>query len=55
MASSYPTLAPFVMKRPWLNNLLKPVANWYINAAGYRKLGLRYAIPQTLSLNPRAR
>ncbi|KAI1808092.1 putative ubiquinol--cytochrome-c reductase [Daldinia bambusicola] len=41
MASFYPTLAPFVMKRPWLNNLLKPVASWYTNAAGYRQLGLR--------------
>ncbi|OTB09091.1 hypothetical protein M426DRAFT_316383 [Hypoxylon sp. CI-4A] len=41
MATSYPTLAPFVFKRPWLQNLLKPVANWYTNAAGYRQLGLR--------------
>ncbi|KAI1140431.1 putative ubiquinol--cytochrome-c reductase [Hypoxylon sp. FL0543] len=41
MASSYPTLAPFVLKRPWLRKLLQPVANWYTNAAGYRKLGLR--------------
>ncbi|KAI1763977.1 putative ubiquinol--cytochrome-c reductase [Hypoxylon sp. FL1150] len=41
MASSYPTLAPFILKRPWLANMLKPVANWYSNAAGYRQLGLR--------------
>ncbi|KAI4863831.1 putative ubiquinol--cytochrome-c reductase [Hypoxylon rubiginosum] len=41
MATSYPTLAPFIFKRPWLTNMLKPVANWYGNAAGYRKLGLR--------------
>lgn len=40
--SAYPTLAPFVLKRPWLRNLLKPVASWYSNAAGYRQLGLRY-------------
>jgi hypothetical protein len=40
--SAYPSLAPFVMKRPWLRNMLTPVANWYANAAGYRKLGLRY-------------
>ncbi|KAK8056882.1 ubiquinol-cytochrome c reductase subunit 7 [Apiospora rasikravindrae] len=39
--SAYPSLAPFVMKRPWLRNMLKPVANWYSNAAGYRQLGLR--------------
>ncbi|KAK6076734.1 ubiquinol-cytochrome C reductase complex 14kD subunit [Seiridium cupressi] len=39
--SVYPSLAPFIMKRPWLRNFFKPVANWYANAAGYRKLGLR--------------
>ncbi|KAL1863945.1 hypothetical protein VTK73DRAFT_6324 [Phialemonium thermophilum] len=38
---SAPTLAPYVFKRPWLRNLLNPLANWYANAAGYRKLGLR--------------
>ncbi|KAI1188660.1 cytochrome b-c1 complex subunit 7 [Nemania serpens] len=38
---SYPSLAPFVLKRPWLRNLLKPLAGWYSNAAGYRQLGLR--------------
>ncbi|KXJ90795.1 cytochrome b-c1 complex subunit 7 [Microdochium bolleyi] len=39
--SPYPSLAGFVMKKPWLYNMLKPVANWYTNAAGYRQLGLR--------------
>ncbi|KAI1840377.1 hypothetical protein JX265_004502 [Neoarthrinium moseri] len=39
--SAYPSLAPFVAKRPWLRSFLKPVANWYANAAGYRQLGLR--------------
>ncbi|KAI5927021.1 cytochrome b-c1 complex subunit 7 [Camillea tinctor] len=39
---SYATLAPFIVKRPWLHNLLKPVASWYANAAGYRQLGLRF-------------
>ncbi|ETS81760.1 Cytochrome b-c1 complex subunit 7 [Pestalotiopsis fici W106-1] len=39
--SAYPSLAPFVQKRPWLRNALKPLANWYANAAGYRQLGLR--------------
>ncbi|KAI8633713.1 14 kDa subunit of cytochrome bd ubiquinol oxidase [Xylariaceae sp. FL1651] len=38
---SYATLAPFVMKRPWLRNFLQPVASWYTNASGYRQLGLR--------------
>lgn len=37
---SYPSLAPFVLKRPWLHKLLTPVANWYSGAAGYRQLGL---------------
>lgn len=40
--SVYPSLAPFVQARPWLRNALKPLANWYANAAGYRQLGLRY-------------
>ncbi|KAI0885619.1 14 kDa subunit of cytochrome bd ubiquinol oxidase [Annulohypoxylon maeteangense] len=39
--STYPSLAPFIIKRPWLTKLLTPVANWYSNAAGYRQLGLR--------------
>ncbi|KAI0913847.1 cytochrome b-c1 complex subunit 7 [Ustulina deusta] len=38
---SYPSLAPFVVKRPWLRNLLQPLAGWYSSAAGYRQLGLR--------------
>ncbi|OAQ61698.1 ubiquinol-cytochrome C reductase-like protein [Pochonia chlamydosporia 170] len=36
------SLAPFVLRRPWLANMLMPAANWYANAAGYKKLGLRY-------------
>ncbi|CAJ2502803.1 Uu.00g101970.m01.CDS01 [Anthostomella pinea] len=38
---SYPSLAPFVMKRPWLQKIFKPLSNWYANTAGYRQLGLR--------------
>ncbi|RFU27925.1 hypothetical protein B7463_g8421, partial [Scytalidium lignicola] len=38
---SAPSLTSFVVKRPWLKNLLTPMSNWYCNAAGYRKLGLR--------------
>ncbi|KAI9850160.1 MAG: Cytochrome b-c1 complex subunit 7 [Thelocarpon superellum] len=38
---SAPTLAPFILKRPWLTRALTPLANWYSDAAGYRKLGLR--------------
>ncbi|KAI0134399.1 cytochrome b-c1 complex subunit 7 [Xylariales sp. AK1849] len=39
--SAYPSLAPYVMKRPWLRKMFTPVANWYANAAGYRQMGLR--------------
>lgn len=37
------SLAPFILRRPWLANMVMPAANWYANAAGYKKLGLRYA------------
>ncbi|QPH05446.1 Cytochrome b-c1 complex subunit 7 [Epichloe festucae Fl1] len=36
------SLAPFVLRRPWLANMVMPAANWYANAAGYKKLGLRF-------------
>ncbi|KAF7547275.1 hypothetical protein G7Z17_g7849 [Cylindrodendrum hubeiense] len=36
------SLAPFILRRPWLARLLKPAATWYVGAAGYRQLGLRY-------------
>jgi hypothetical protein len=39
---SVPSFAPFIKKTPWLHKLLKPMANWYVDAAGYRKLGLRF-------------
>ncbi|PQE30506.1 cytochrome b-c1 complex subunit 7 protein [Rutstroemia sp. NJR-2017a WRK4] len=39
---SAPSLTPFIKKTPWLHKMLKPVAHWYINAAGYRQLGLRF-------------
>ena len=42
---SAPSLAPMIMKRPWLQRWMKPLANWYNNASGYRQLGLRYAAP----------
>ncbi|KAI0024195.1 cytochrome b-c1 complex subunit 7 [Xylariomycetidae sp. FL0641] len=40
MVSAYPTLAPFVLKRPWLKKIMMPFAQWYMNAAGHRQLGL---------------
>ncbi|KYK60539.1 ubiquinol-cytochrome C reductase-like protein [Drechmeria coniospora] len=36
------SLAPFVLRRPWLTKMLTPAANWYAGAAGYQKLGLRF-------------
>lgn len=41
---SYVTLGPYVAKRPWLFKILKPVSEWYTNAAGYRQLGLLYVL-----------
>ena len=41
-AMSAPSLAPYILKRPWLTKWVKPLAQWYGNAAGYRQLGLRY-------------
>ncbi|KAH9876088.1 hypothetical protein J1614_003967 [Plenodomus biglobosus] len=38
---SAPSLAPYIVKRPWLKKWITPLANWYANAAGYRQLGLR--------------
>ncbi|KAI1826015.1 cytochrome b-c1 complex subunit 7 [Xylaria intraflava] len=38
---SYPSFAPFILKRPWLKKLVMPIADWYCNTAGYRQLGLR--------------
>ncbi|KAL8972983.1 MAG: hypothetical protein Q9183_000235 [Haloplaca sp. 2 TL-2023] len=38
---SAPSMTKFIMKRPWLKQWMKPLSEWYANAAGYRKLGLR--------------
>ncbi|KAF2201991.1 ubiquinol-cytochrome c reductase complex 14 kDa protein-like protein [Delitschia confertaspora ATCC 74209] len=38
---SNPSAISFVMKRPWLQKWLEPLASWYSNAAGYRQMGLR--------------
>ncbi|KAI1081219.1 14 kDa subunit of cytochrome bd ubiquinol oxidase [Whalleya microplaca] len=38
---SYPSLAPFILKRPWLRKMFEPLAGWYSQSAGYRQLGLR--------------
>ncbi|KAL8866906.1 MAG: hypothetical protein Q9198_008715 [Flavoplaca austrocitrina] len=34
-------MTKFIAKRPWLKRWIVPLANWYADAAGYRKLGLR--------------
>ncbi|KAI4148958.1 MAG: hypothetical protein LQ340_004852 [Diploschistes diacapsis] len=38
---SSPSVAKFIVKRPWLKNWMMPLAKWYRDAAGYRKLGLK--------------
>ncbi|RMJ27008.1 hypothetical protein PHISP_02137 [Aspergillus sp. HF37] len=38
---SAPSLTNYIIKRPWLKNWMMPLAQWYTNAAGYRKLGLK--------------
>ncbi|KAH0293794.1 ubiquinol-cytochrome c reductase complex 14 kDa protein [Aureobasidium namibiae CBS 147.97] len=38
---SQPSLTNFIVKRPWLKRWMTPLANWYSDTAGYRKLGLR--------------
>ncbi|MCJ1468233.1 Cytochrome b-c1 complex subunit 7 [Pseudocyphellaria aurata] len=38
---SAPSLANFVMKRPYLKRWMIPLSEWYADLAGYRKLGLR--------------
>ncbi|TAQ91502.1 hypothetical protein B7494_g204 [Chlorociboria aeruginascens] len=38
---SAPHIANFVYNKPFLRRLVTPLAKWYCNAAGYRKLGLR--------------
>ena len=36
------SLAPYIIKNPGLHKFIKPWANLFVNAAGYRKVGLRY-------------
>ncbi|KAM0715354.1 hypothetical protein Q7P37_008852 [Cladosporium fusiforme] len=53
---SQPSLAPYIMKRPWLMRWAKPLSNWYFEAAAYRKLGLRAddLIPEESEIMQRA-
>ncbi|KAK3659773.1 Cytochrome b-c1 complex subunit 7, mitochondrial [Elasticomyces elasticus] len=43
---SYLSLAPFIQKRPWLLRWMRPLSRWYFDNSGYRKLGLKYAVPK---------
>jgi len=36
------SVAPYIMKNAGLHKFVKPLANAFINASGYRKVGLRY-------------
>ncbi|KAI0362694.1 ubiquinol-cytochrome-c reductase complex subunit 6 [Trametes cingulata] len=37
-----PSLAPAIRRNRTLYQWLKPVADWYANVSGYRKVGLKY-------------
>ncbi|KAJ5556516.1 Cytochrome b-c1 complex subunit 7 [Penicillium frequentans] len=39
---SAPSITNYIVKRPWLKRWMTPLANWYTDAAGYRKLGLKF-------------
>ncbi|RAH74591.1 ubiquinol--cytochrome-c reductase subunit 7 [Aspergillus aculeatinus CBS 121060] len=38
---SAPSITNFIVKRPWLKRWMTPLAQWYTDAAGYRRLGLK--------------
>jgi ubiquinol-cytochrome c reductase subunit 7 len=37
-----PSLAPYVRSSRTLSKWFKPIANWYANLSGYRRVGLLY-------------
>lgn len=37
-----PSLAPYVRSSRSLKGLITPVAHWYANLMGYRRMGLKY-------------
>ncbi|CAL5873898.1 uncharacterized protein PFLUO_LOCUS8181 [Penicillium psychrofluorescens] len=39
---SAPSITNFIVKRPWLKRWMTPLSQWYTDAAGYRRLGLKY-------------
>ncbi|BCS00809.1 ubiquinol--cytochrome-c reductase subunit 7 [Aspergillus luchuensis] len=38
---SAPSLASYIVKRPFLKRWMMPIAQWYTDASGYRRLGLK--------------
>lgn len=38
---SAPSITNYIVKRPWLKRWMTPIAQWYTDAAGYRRLGLK--------------
>jgi ubiquinol-cytochrome c reductase subunit 7 len=49
---SQPSITNFIVKRPWLKRWMTPLANWYTDAAGYRKLGLRSVAAPAIAPEP---
>jgi len=47
-----PSLAPYVRSSRTLSKWLKPVANWYANLSGYRRVGLVYDDLRTYPISP---
>ncbi|OOQ86264.1 Cytochrome b-c1 complex subunit 7 [Penicillium brasilianum] len=39
---SAPSITNYIVKRPWLKRWMTPIAQWYTDAAGYRRLGLKF-------------
>ena len=46
------SLAPYIRSSRTLKRWVKPVANWYVNLSGYRKMGLRYDDLREYPSNP---
>ncbi|KAJ6164211.1 ubiquinol-cytochrome c reductase complex 14 kDa protein [Penicillium chermesinum] len=38
---SAPSITNYIVKRPWLKRWMTPLAQWYTDAAGYRRIGLK--------------
>jgi Ubiquinol-cytochrome C reductase complex 14kD subunit len=36
------SFAPYVRSSRYIYNWIKPIATWYANLAGYRKMGFKY-------------